>query len=187
MNPNGTIPILQSGIHQVIVEGAPLFDWVLDKEKSASKLLLHKEQEKNIETIQRYFFREIRGITSQLIRRLALRVLSPERAPKPTDSRAQEKLTEMMYIFESQLLPRLDQEISGSNKFLTGPKMSVVDIIIYCEVSQIFCMYRTKVPSSLKKLEDWYAEIGGLDAIRQVDAELEQVLDNFKLREKFRS
>lgn len=58
--------------------------------------------------MQRYFYREIRGNTSQLIRRLAMRLLKPEQAPKAGDAKAQEKLDIWLHELENELLVKIN-------------------------------------------------------------------------------
>lgn len=58
--------------------------------------------------MSRYFYREVRGNTSQLIRRLGIRVLKPEEAPKPGDTKVQEKLNLLITELEEQLLTKIN-------------------------------------------------------------------------------
>lgn len=133
LNPSGSIPILTSGVSRVISEGPPLYDWILNTEDAAKKLFHHPEQERDVAAIQRYFFREVRANTSQLIRRQATKVLAPERAPKPDDQNAQNRLKEFMFVFLDNLLKQLNAELE-KYKYMTGPELSILDIILYCEI-----------------------------------------------------
>lgn len=92
LNPTMQIPMLTQGINQIIAPGFVLYEWILKTNENAAQTFYHEEQENSINAIQRYFFREIRGNTSQLIRRLAMKVLSPEKAPSPQDPKTKERL-----------------------------------------------------------------------------------------------
>ena len=70
------------GHMRVIGEARILFDWILRQNDEARRIFEQPEQEKKIIAMSRYFYREVRGNTSQMVRRLALRVLKPEEAPK---------------------------------------------------------------------------------------------------------
>ena len=50
--------------------------------------------------MERYFYREIRGNTSQLIKRRAMFIIKPEAAPK-NNAQAQEKLDHWLNELES--------------------------------------------------------------------------------------
>jgi len=75
------------GHTRVIGEARILFDWVLRQNDEARRVFEQAEQEKKIVGMSRYFYREVRGNTSQLIRRLGIRVLKPDEGPKPGDAK----------------------------------------------------------------------------------------------------
>ena len=77
LNPTGAIPMLTVGNNNVISQGQVLFDWIIQTSDKAKGHFHHDDQENKIKAIQRYFFREMRSNTSQLIRRLALKVVDP--------------------------------------------------------------------------------------------------------------
>jgi len=43
--------------------------------------------------------------------------------------------------------------------YMTGPKISVVDIMVYCEIDTICLMYNRDVPANLAKLANWYERL----------------------------
>ena len=45
-----------------------------------------------------------------------------------------------LHEFDEQLIRKLNDELE-KYKYLTGNKMSVVDIIVYCEIHQVLKMY----------------------------------------------
>ena len=42
---------------------------------------------------------------------------------------------------------------------MTGPKISVVDIMVFCEIDTICLMYNKEVPANLTKLTSWYERL----------------------------
>lgn len=77
VNPIKAIPMIIDGQFKIMGENRVLHDWVMLKGK-AGLMLQPPEQEMAFNLMQRYFFKEVRGITSQLIRRLGMRVLKPD-------------------------------------------------------------------------------------------------------------
>ena len=128
--------------------------------------------------MQRYFYREVRGNTSQLIRRLAMRLLNPEKAPKQGDAKAQERLELWLHELDEQLLEKLNDQLQSS-KYLTGNAISVVDFIFYCEINQVRMMYDRELPQHLTKLHEWYEEVGDIEALKEVSGELKKVIDEY--------
>ena len=58
--------------------------------------------------MERYFYREIRGNTSQLIKRRAMFIIKPESAPKPGDAKARERLELWLHELEKELLEKIN-------------------------------------------------------------------------------
>ena len=83
----------------------------------------------------------MRGNTSQLIRRLVMKLLAPEKAPKPNDPQVQQKLSVWLHEFDQQIIVRFNEELT-KHQCLCGAKLSVIDIIVYCEIYQVLKMYK---------------------------------------------
>ena len=77
---------------------------------------------------------------------------------------------------------RFNEELQ-KYQYLTGPKMTVIDIIAYCEINQVLAMYQRKIPQQLTKLVEWYENIGEIEAIKEMNAKLVEVLDQHNLKE----
>ena len=76
--PTGHIPVLSKDGQLVHSQGALLFEWVMKKETSVGAKLNHDDQEVSLRAMHRYFFKDLRNVTSQLIRRTALKKVDPE-------------------------------------------------------------------------------------------------------------
>ena len=135
-----------TGGTKVIAGGDTLFKWVM--QSSASKLN-HEDQKAAIQPLQRYFFKEIRNVTSQLIQRCYLRVVHPDQVKK--DDAAKAHVQKNMGIYEDHLLPslegHLDKQKKQGNEYLTGANISFVDFLVYCEMFQIKSLYDRQVPN----------------------------------------
>ena len=125
---------------KVIAPCFQLFEWILKTDEKAAQQFNQTEQDLAITAIQRYFYREMRGNTSQLIRRLAMKKLNPQKAPNPNDPKAKERLQTWLYEFDQQLLEKLNIELN-KYEYLTGPKISVIDIVVHQEIMQVLAMY----------------------------------------------
>ena len=184
INPTGHIPMLSAGLSRVVAPGYVIFEWILKTNEKAKAMFHHTEQEAEINALQRYFFREMRGCTSQLIARLALKVLDPEKAPKSDNPKVLEKLKLRFVEFEKQRLTKLNEQLGQANhRYLTGDKQSVVDIILYCEIFEVLTLYGRTVPMHLEHLNRWYDEIGSIQQVKDYNAKLIEVIDRLKLKE----
>ena len=184
MNPTGSVPMLRVGNSNVISQGQVLFDWIIQTSPKAKEMFFHEDQKNTINAIQRFFFREMRGNTSQLIRRLALKVLDPENAPDTSNADVKRKVEVRMAEFEKKRLSKLGELLKDDQKYLTGSQMSFVDIVIYCEVNQVLAMYDRTIPQHETKLVEWYEMMGEDEIIKDVSKKLNQVLENHpKLKE----
>ena len=185
LNPTGAIPMLIHKQTKVIAPCFQLFEWVLKTSEKAEQIFHHEDQTLAVTAIQRYFYREMRGNTSQLIRRLAMKILNPDKAPNPNDPKAKERLQTWIYEFDSQLLEKLNLELSKpNNEYLTGAKVSVIDIVVHQEIHQVLAMYDRQLPQHLTKMHEWYEKVGEIEAVKNVSAEFNKVLDlNPQLKE----
>ena len=110
-----------------------------------------------------------------------MKVLSSN-PPNYQDFKVQEKLRVWLHEFDEQLIRKLNGELE-KYKYLTGNQMSVVDIIVYCEIHQVLKMYGRQLPRRFAKINEWYEEIDGLEAVQSVNAKLDEVLNEHDLRE----
>ena len=145
-------------------------------------MFYHEDQESKINAIQRFFFREMRGNTSQLIRRLALKVLDPSSAPDTSNPEVKKKVEIRMAEFEQKRLTKLG-ELLDQHKYLTGNAVSFVDIVVYCEVYQVLSMYNRVIPPHMAKLSEWYDEMGESEVIKEVNQKLNEVIEIHSLME----
>ena len=87
INPTGNIPMLVQGRSRVLASGFILFEWLLSTSEQAERVFVHENENQNkaVTAISRYFYREVRGNTSQLIRRVVQRVVKPGSLPPKDD------------------------------------------------------------------------------------------------------
>lgn len=94
--------------------------------------------------------RTIRRVTGKLIQAVANpKVFGQKR--RTDDKRIQQYLNE----FFDLILTKVDAYLVKGG-YITGPKISIVDIMIFCEIETICKMYKRTLPSSLTKLADWH-------------------------------
>ncbi len=53
--------------------------------------------------------------------------------------------------------------------YLTGKKISVVDIMVYCEIQTVCIMYKKDIPENLTKLCAWFEKLSSEEAIVNVN------------------
>lgn len=90
----------------------------------------------------------------------------------------------MLHEFEEQIITKFEKEL-GKYEWIAGPKMSIIDIIVYCELHQVIAMYERPIPHQLAKLNEWYEKMSELDCVKEVAAHVDPVLVEFKLKESF--
>ena len=126
--------------------------------------------------MERYFYKEIRGNTSQLIKRRAMFVIKPEQAPKPNDQKAKERLDLWLHELEKELLEKINAQLQ-KHKYMAGEGLSIVDFIFFCELNQVKLMYDREFPQHLTKLHEWYEEVGNIEPLKEVSHELSKVIE----------
>ena len=66
--------------------------------------------------------------------------------------------------------------------YLSGSKISIIDLIVYCEIATIVKIHNCKIPSDqMPSMALWYANIGQLNAIQKMDNFLEVAVKKNKL------
>ena len=78
--PTGHIPVLSKSGQLVHSQGNLLFEWVMKKEPTVGEALDPQAQEVQLRAMHRYFFKDLRNVTSQLIRRTALKFFDEAQA-----------------------------------------------------------------------------------------------------------
>ena len=91
--------MLADGNTHVVGQGHILFEWICRKSTQAESMFNPDDQTPTISVIQKYFFREMRANTSQLISRLALKKLDPEKAPNARDPSVKQKVEVRLHEF----------------------------------------------------------------------------------------
>ena len=76
-------------------------------------------------------------------------------------------------LFLTKVLDTLECKLE-KHQFLTGQKLIVVDIMIYCELVTILKLYSYDfLASNNPKSAKWFKEVSDMQAIRRMDMELE--------------
>jgi hypothetical protein len=113
----------------------------------------------------------IRRVTSKLIQA----VVNPKvhgGKRKLDDARINQLLSEFFDIILQKINDFLDE--AG---YLTGKMISVVDIMIYCEIQTVCIMYKRDVPLGLGKLAPWYEKLSGEEALVNVNRQFKTLVD----------
>ena len=79
------------------------------------------------------------------------------------DVRVNESLQELFSI----IMLKLDAELKDQG-YLTGIKISIVDIMMVIEIQTICVMYSKSIPENFVKLTQWYDKIVNEEAIQKV-------------------
>ena len=65
--------------------------------------------------------------------------------------------------------------------YITGPKMSIVDVMLFCEIETICLMYKRDVPSHLSKVASWYEKLAQEESLKRVNASFKELVVKYDL------
>ena len=175
-NPTKRVPMVEFGKKQIIGEGFVLFDFVLNQFDKARTIFHSEPQEREIAGMTRWFFKDMRANTSQLIARLGIMVIKPDKQrPKDWETKLRLNIAE----FRDHLLKKLDERVGKTQAYLTGADMTAIDVITYCEIKQVLDMYTgLEIPPIYASLMTWYENMGAMEELKEVDMLLKSILDS---------
>lgn len=159
-NPTGSIPMLQRGEGQpMITSGWEVFEYLIriypEQIHEAFEAPSNKQK-----TMRNYFYHDFRAKSSKLIRRAANLKLSPQRSEQnPEDPKLLREIGAL-----DQIYAELNETLSKS-EFFTSSRVSVIDVLYFCEIYQLTKHYR-EIPSHLNKLADWFDEMLKIEAVK---------------------
>ena len=108
-----------------------------------------------------YFTRTIRRVTAKLIQTVVNpKVLQQKR--KIDNNKIQQYLAE----FFDMILVKIDGYLSTDDDcYVTGANISIVDIMLFCEIETVSLMYRREIPANLVKLNTWYEKLAAEESL----------------------
>ena len=148
-NPNATIPMLTHGQTKVIGDAESIFNYIVNTNERVSEKFFHEAQAKKIGEILNYFTRTVRRTTSKLIQAVVVPVVNQTKR-RMDSKRIDQCLTEFFVM----ILPKINGYLSEEG-YVTGPNISIVDIMLYCELQTICTMYKRDINPSETKLATW--------------------------------
>ena len=101
------MPMLMTNGTKVIAGGETMFKWVM---QSNAARLNHEDQKSNIAALQRYFFKDMRSVTSVLVTRCYLLKMHPDQVK--TGDAARAIVEKNLKIYETQLLVNLEKHLA---------------------------------------------------------------------------
>ena len=132
LNPNSTIPMITDGIAKIIGDGASLYYFLVNRHAKIKQAFYAVEQDTEIRHMMTWFQRTMRRTTSKLIRQ----ILNPRKDNKGGAATPSEDLDEFFNI----ILLKVNQKLV-EHKYITGKKITIIDIMIYCEIQTVLKLY----------------------------------------------
>ena len=175
MNPSATIPMLSQGHSKVIGDGISIFNYILNVDEKLSEKFDHEAQRNRVNEILHYFQRLVRRVTSKLVQVIVV----PKVTNQPCKVSA-ERIDEYLVEFFNLILEKIDNYLPDS-EYITGPKISIVDLIVFFEINTICLMYNRDVPEKFAKLVTWYNKLTSLQSIHDQTEKFKAVLDQHGL------
>lgn len=183
LNPSGQIPTLTEGAFNVIGGGNTMINFLVNKHKHVSETLYPKAQEEEIEKMLSWHQYRMRLETQRLIRMI---VPSKVLGDVPASSEAKQKQRNNIYG-EHGILSVLNDKLKQSNAYICGELMSVVDILIYSEISTILALTlksEEEIAANHPEIDKWIKRMKQVDGIKDLDHELEEIIKRYGLAEK---
>lgn len=96
--------------------------------------------------------------------------------PKPVNA---EKLEQKLEDF-NQLMLRYEN-LLNAKAYLTGNKMTWIDVLIFIEIETVLIMYRIELPSRCRKLLRWQDKLSQEPSIKTVNSEFLKLVQDWDL------
>ena len=78
-----------------------------------------------------------------------------------------EHLNEDLDEFMEMILPKINSKLEKT-AYVTGQKLTIIDVMIYCDIQTVLKLYRRDIESSksnLKALKNWHISLGEHSAL----------------------
>ena len=169
--------MLTLGATKVIGDSESLFNYLVNTDAQVNKHFCHEPQLRKISLIMTYFSRTIRRVTAKLIQAVVdPKFAEDDKKRKRNDARISQHLTDFFGV----VLNNIDDYLTDMG-FMTGPHISVVDIMVYCEIFTICELYRREVPAHLTKLSNWFELLSKEEALQRVNGKFKELVAEHKL------
>ncbi len=117
-----------------------------------------------------------------------IKMIVPSKVLGGSPATAEDKQKQRNHIYGKHgILSVLDEKLQKTGNYICGTEMTVVDVLIYSEISTIFAL-------TLKSAEDlgannpniskWYQKMKSAPGMAELDHELQEIVTKFDLAEK---
>ena len=127
--------MLTEGFHKVIGDGAALYEYLVNRFPNVKSKLYAEDQDQALRALIKHFTRDVRKVTSRLVRQVALTKVLQKGASVDTS-----KTDTLLKEFDI-LLSKWDERLRGSSH-LSGEQMTIVDVMAAIEIHTVLTMYR---------------------------------------------
>ena len=158
--------MITDGMAKIIGDGASLYYFLVNKHAKIKQSFYALEQDQDIRHMMQWFQRTMRRNTSILIRK----ILNPRKG-NHKESMAIEHLNEDLDEFMEMILPKINSKLTKTT-YVTGPKITIIDIMIYCDIQTILKLYKREIENSktdLTAIKAWYDSLSEHGAIQRVN------------------
>ena len=146
---------------------------LVDKHEAVTDCLFPSEQQEQYKEFRKWHKRTMRKVSALLIE---------QALAKETDKAELE-------AYKNILKEGIESRLSDESKFLTGEKISVADVMIYCEISTIDKLFireektagRQSVVNDLQQMSKWYKEMSKIFEIENTNVHLDIIIAKQKL------
>ena len=169
LNPNSTVPMITEGPTKIIGDGSSLYFYLVNKHTDVFKKFYSEEQAVDVRMMMGWFQKTMRKTTSKLIRSIVNPKVFNQNSKKQAD------IDDELNEFFDPILGKLEETLVRK-KYLTGEKITVIDIMFYCEIVTILKLYSREIPRDhCSCVADWFNNIAAEAAIVEVDNEFSNV------------
>jgi len=182
-NPSGQIPMVTEGQFKIIGGGNTLINYLVNAHKQIADQLHPEEQRGDIEKYLNWFQSKMRPETQRLIRMIVpAKVLGGN--PASTDDKRKQRET---IYGKHGILSVLDKKLGEQGPYICGEKVTVVDVLFYCEISTILMLTLKSdddLGSNNPNINKWFNLMKHTEGMTELDHELAEIIKKFDLAEK---
>lgn len=189
LNPNMTVPIFTrriNGDHEKLLgDEKALFMYAINSFPEVKAKMFNEEQKNKFIGQLGHFQTVVRKNTGWQIRRIIKKKFDEQNPEEELDADAdkrQRKVDTYKDAYQNQFLKKYDEALA-TNRYLTGHELTLIDIMVYCEIETLLRMTKEPIPLHYAYLLGWYDRLSELDEIKFVNEKFSEIVEQEQLFE----
>ena len=174
-NPTQSIPMITDGLWKIIGQSQTSYEFLVEHYPNVKKKFFSPEQANSINENFIFLDSEFRRVSGYLTQTIVNKKVHC--SSKPYDLRKLEKCLETFnQILTTHFEAKLDKQA-----YLTGQRLTYVDIVASIEIETVLLMYQTDIPFNCSNLQCWQDQLSQEPAINSVNREFLKLVQDWDL------